>query len=194
MILPTYSYEIDEYAFEVWDHLPKIENLLELSQVHGNNVVDCLKVGLDTKADGIVSTRGSALAIKTADCIPVAFISEIGTALIHAGWRGLENKILLDEKVKALNPTKIIIGPHIRLKNYEVSLEFTKNFPKSNNFKEIDGRILFDMSKEAIKQLEEFYPLGEIVDCELDTFSDPRFFSYRNGDIKKRNWNTLRKI
>ncbi len=194
MILPQYSYETLGYVFEVWDHRPKIEGLISVDQVHGSAIKNFQEIAVDSEADGIISLDGSPMAIKTADCLPIAFISKSGTALIHAGWKGLKNKILLSDDIRDLNPIKILIGPHIRASSYEVSLEFTKNFPNSNNFKEINGRILFDMSKEAINQLEEFYPLAEIVDCEIDTFNDPRFYSYRNGDQEKRNWNILRKI
>ncbi len=194
MVLPRFTYQISNYVFEIWDHKPKINGLKSVIQVHGNKVIESSKLDSTIEADGITSYNKDPLVIKTADCLPVGFISEYGTALIHAGWKGLKNNILLDEQIKSLNPDKIFIGPHIRVKNYEVSLEFTKNFPKSNNLKEIEGRIFFNMTKEAIEQLKETYPLADIIDCGLDTFDDERFYSYRNGDLELRNWNVLRKI
>lgn len=194
MSVPRYSFQVSNLVFEVWDHKPKIKELKEVTQVHGNVVVEASKINTPIEADGLISTNKESLAIKTADCLAVAFISDSGISLVHAGWRGLKDHILLDRQIKSLNPDKIFIGPHIRIKNYEVSLDFTKNFPKSNNFKEIEGRIFFDMTKEAIDQLKECYPLAEIIDCGLDTYSDDRFYSYRNGDLELRNWNILRKI
>ncbi len=192
MVLPRYTYQFLNYVFEVWDHKPNLKGLKSVTQVHGNLILKASS--LPAEADGIISTNKYPLAIKTADCLPVAFASKKGIALVHAGWKGIQAKILCDKQLKSLDPKKIFIGPHIRMKNYEVSLDFTKNFPKSNNFKHIEGRIFFDMTKEAIEQLKETYPLAEVIDCGLDTYNDDRFYSYRSGDLELRNWNVLRKI
>lgn len=193
MNVPIYSYQVLNYTFEVWDHKPKIDGLCDVNQVHGNMVINADN-NQSCEADGMISEKGVPLVIKTADCLPIAFISESASALVHAGWRGLAKNILINKNILSLNPSKIFIGPHIRMMSYEVSAEFTKNFPKSNNFKEIEGRIFFDITEQAKQQLRENYPLAEIIDCNIDTFTDHRFKSFRNGDKELRNWNILRKI
>ncbi|HOV95405.1 MAG TPA: peptidoglycan editing factor PgeF [Thermomonas sp.] len=62
-----------------------------LRQVHGVDVA--CEPGLDEpEADAAVTcTRGTVLAILTADCLPVVFAAQDGSevAAAHAGWRGL---------------------------------------------------------------------------------------------------------
>ncbi|ATH08939.1 hypothetical protein BIY24_13580 [Halobacteriovorax marinus] len=194
VMAPIFSQHLNQYIYEVWPARPELNNIKELIQVHGNDIVEATSINTDTQADGLISYADEVLCIRTADCLPVCFTSNEGHALIHAGWRGIAKEILLDDKLKQISPETIYIGPHIRALNYEVSAEFTKNFPKSNNFKEIEGRIFFDISQEAIDQLSKNYPQSEIIDCGIDTYSHTDFYSYRNGDIEKRNWNVLRKI
>lgn len=64
-----------------------------LHQVHGDRVVvvDEPGAGAGAHADAAVTARaGAALAIQTADCVPVALIADEGVvAAVHVGWRGL---------------------------------------------------------------------------------------------------------
>lgn len=64
-----------------------------LEQVHGNEVVVVRHPGdmAGRTADAAVTTaRGAVLAVRTADCAPVALGSPEGVVgLAHAGWRGL---------------------------------------------------------------------------------------------------------
>ena len=64
-----------------------------LQQVHGNEVVVVRHPGdmAGSIADAAVTTvRGAVLAVRTADCAPVALGSPQGViGLAHAGWRGL---------------------------------------------------------------------------------------------------------
>lgn len=62
-------------------------------QVHGIKVLPCRGQGLvhDDEADILISNaRGTALAVGTADCLPILLADpEIrGIAAVHAGWRG----------------------------------------------------------------------------------------------------------
>jgi polyphenol oxidase len=64
-----------------------------LHQIHGDRVVVVHEPGAraGAHADAAVTTRaGAALAIQTADCVPVALIADEGVvAAVHVGWRGL---------------------------------------------------------------------------------------------------------
>lgn len=77
--------------------------LLRLEQVHGCEVVSIDASNRDDmllrwpRADGAVTRlSGIALAIRTADCLPVVFSDDAGdvVAAAHAGWRGLAAGIL----------------------------------------------------------------------------------------------------
>ena len=71
--------------------------LFMVTQVHGRTLVE---VGSDdrtericpTEADALVTTTpGTAVAVRTADCVPVLLADPAGSAVAaaHAGWRGL---------------------------------------------------------------------------------------------------------
>jgi YfiH family protein len=193
--MPTLVYEkkFTGFAFEVWNNFPQVKDLIYLNQTHSDIILKAKKSNIEKDGDGIIS-NDFPIAIKTADCIPIALVGENGFALVHAGWLGLKKEILANALLKELSPTFAFIGPHIRMENYEVHKEFTKNFPKSNNFHSIGGKIYFDMSKEVYQQLKSLYPTIEILDSGLDTFTDELFKSFRNGDKEQRNWNIIKKI
>jgi len=94
-------------------------------QVHGVTVTrlgggDC---------DALWSDVPAALAIKTADCLPVSLIGDTVIANIHCGWRGAVQRIVdatLDV-VGAMNAAWL--GPSIRVCCFEVGEEVAQQFP-----------------------------------------------------------------
>jgi YfiH family protein len=68
-------------------------HLVRTKQVHGST---CLVVGAGTaspasEADALLTAaRGTAVAIATADCVPILLAADDGSAVgaVHAGWRG----------------------------------------------------------------------------------------------------------
>jgi copper oxidase (laccase) domain-containing protein len=189
----VFQKNLDEVTFEVWDECPNHLNIFTVNQIHSNFFSNTADNKANIDADGIISfDREIILAIKTADCVPIAIKGKKGIALIHAGWKGLQSQILSQEQVKDLEPQFAYIGPHIRVKNYEVGEKFKENFPTSTHFEEIDGKICFNMLNTVIDQLSSNYPGIIIEDCKLDTFEEANLRSYRNGDFKKRNWNILK--
>ncbi len=148
------------------------------------------------RADAIV-TRASNLAIgiTTADCGPVLFADPdarvIGAA--HAGWKGaltgvLESTIAAMERHGAeRGRISAAIGPLIRQSSYEVGAEFVERFtaadPGYARFfvaAERDGHAMFDLAGFIRGRLERA-GLVRIDDLGDDTYSDPRFFSYRRS-------------
>ncbi|EQC45652.1 polyphenol oxidase family protein [Bacteriovorax sp. Seq25_V] len=182
--------EIDSYIFEVYSDRPQI-SFKAVNQVHGNIIFDCHEELLD--ADGVVCTCGQCtLAIKTADCLPIAIIGKKGHALIHAGWRGLENKIIKNDLIRKILPTQFFIGPHIGVDAYQVSDDFLNYFEK-DKFITKDGRYHFSLEKEATEQILDKYPNAVVQYSNACTFSDHRYNSYRRNKTDLRNWNILRK-
>jgi YfiH family protein len=180
--------KILEYEFTVYSSEPEFTKL-SVQQVHGNKISS----KCDCEADGIVSTNLELpLAIKTADCLPIAIIGNNGFAMIHAGWRGLENKILASKEIQKLEAKTFYIGPHIESCCYEVSEEFCLNFPKSNQFSKISEKIYFSLSGEAKKQIQNLYPgmtINSANNCTL--CSEHQFHSFRKNATSQRNWNIL---
>lgn len=102
-----------------------------LHQVHGVEVVrvDAVDATNEPTADAAVTDRaGVALAILTADCLPVVFATDDGRtiAAAHAGWRGLVDGVL-ENTVAAMQATPESVmawlGPAAGPQSYEIGEE-----------------------------------------------------------------------
>ena len=110
-----------------------------LQQVHGTRVLrlpaaDERLIADVPRADALYSDRpGVALAIMTADCLPVLLCDEHGReiAAVHAGWRGLASGIL-NRAVEAFHapPCSLLawLGPAICAQHFEVGPEVREAF------------------------------------------------------------------
>lgn len=112
-------------------------------QVHGTDVIHVVDQALPTatrppEADALVTTqRDVALAIFTADCVPI-FIVDVTTPAIgiaHAGWRGTLARIAVNTlaRMETLFGTvaancQIHLGPSIQKCCYTVSAELLTEF------------------------------------------------------------------
>lgn len=152
------------------------------------------------RADAMVtSVPGLALGVTTADCGPVLFADPaarvIGAA--HAGWKGaltgvLESTVAAMEKLGA-GRSRIVaaIGPLIRQHSYEVGAEFVARFtaadPSFASFfvaSASPGHAMFDLAGFIRSRLETA-GISLIDDLGIDTYVDPRFFSYRRTTHRK---------
>jgi YfiH family protein len=92
-----------------------------LRQVHGTDVVRVTGPGdgAGTRADAAVTAAaGTALAVLTADCAPVALASPEGViGVAHAGWRGVLAGVVeaTVEEMRALGAATVhaVVGPCI---------------------------------------------------------------------------------
>lgn len=170
----------------------------EVQQVHGAVVLNCdqLNHGEDPlEADGLFAIKRDQLkmplAIKTADCLPITLLGEDGVAHLHAGWRGVHQKIFDHEFVQELKPSECFIGPAIQMESYEVGEEFLEHFEGLDFcFKEgAPGKWLFNLPKAAEYVLKKSYPQMKIICSEVDTFTTPGHNSYRLDKTTRRNYN-----
>ena len=96
------------------------------NQVHGARVLSIQRPADATgvEADALLTTRrGPILAIRTADCVPVALYGRSAVAAVHAGWRGLRDGVV-HSAVDALRrvdggQVRAVVGPHISAAAYE---------------------------------------------------------------------------
>ncbi|MBR1123975.1 peptidoglycan editing factor PgeF [Bradyrhizobium lablabi] len=178
------------------------EYFLNAHQIHSPDVVVAEGPwnGSRPKADAIVTrTEGLAIGITAADCGPVLFADPaarvIGSA--HAGWKGaltgvLESTIEAMEKLGAQRGGIVAaMGPMIRQRSYEVGSEFVERFldADAENARfflpgERDGHAMFDLAGFIRMRLESAGVLM-IDDLGVDTYSDPRCFSYRRSVHRK---------
>ncbi len=186
--LITFETKLLRGRFVVTSQRPDFD-FLKVKQTHSADVLPedhCYEL----EADGIVGFNKTPKVILTADCLPLVLLGAEGHAVVHAGWRGLAQKILAHKDIKALRPNFAFIGPHIRPDHYEVQKDFLVNFPENKDaFSYVSDKIFFNLSHVAFAQLEKLYPGIVIVDCGLCTFADQKFHSYRRDKTKERNWN-----
>lgn len=148
------------------------------------------------RGDAIVTrTAGLAIGVTAADCGPILLVDPtarvIGAA--HAGWKGaltgiLESTIAAMEALGAeRSGTVAAIGPLIRQHSYEVGDEFVERFIAADAENALyfiasarEGHAMFDLAGFIRMRLENAGVLM-IDDVGVDTYSDPRFYSYRRS-------------
>ena len=174
----------------------KKDKLVLMHQTHSNKVIEINKKNMRKKiiSDAIITReRGIALAVVTADCVPILLFDYKNKIVgcIHAGWKGAFSGILKKtvDKFKSLRSGNQIfasIGPCIGKKSYEVDNKFFKKFinksikNKKYFFRKNKKRKLFNLRKFVADKLVN---LDVRVDhVKHDTFKEKNyFFSYRRS-------------
>ena len=178
-------------------------HFLSVYQTHSSDVVVASEPWPSAsrpRADAIVTrSEGLAIGASAADCGPVLLADPnarvIGAA--HAGWKGaltgiVESTVNAMEKLGAdRNGIIAAIGPLIRQQSYEVGGEFVERFIEADAENGVffipaarEGHAMFDLAGYIRMRLENAGVLM-IDDIGVDTYSDPRFFSYRRSVHRK---------
>ncbi len=172
-----------------------------LRQVHGARVVAVDQPG-DHHGDSAdaawTSTRGAMLAVRTADCVPIALYGSDANgrgalAAVHAGWRGLLTGIvratLVELKRHGIRNIRAVIGPHICPLHYEFGIDqldaARQAFGPSVVGTTQWGTPALDLGEAARSTLRRN---GAVVDSDLErcTASDRRYFSHRTRQEQGR--------
>ena len=107
-----------------------------LHQTHSDRVLNADNSNLNDADAHFSFTSDQAICIRTADCLPVFIYDKKshGVVAIHAGWRGIENKIIIkafrgfeaaqrlnarSEGSELLTEPLAFIGPHIGVNSFE---------------------------------------------------------------------------
>lgn len=154
-----------------------------------------------TEADAHwTAVANQALVIATADCMPIMIYCNQThrVAAVHAGWRGIENRIT-EKTLQSLIKTgstqknfKIYIGPSIQQDSFEVDVDVYEKLSKSAvNLKETDysyqanDKYYINLNKIVLSQINSVADSNcEVYFCEIDTKTDLNFYSYRRGKLK----------
>tara|TARA_B100001123_G_scaffold140010_1_gene162736 strand:+ start:2711 stop:3415 length:705 start_codon:yes stop_codon:yes gene_type:complete len=162
-------------------------------QIIGENTANLIEAcdGLYTKKENI------ALAIKTADCLPLILCSREGKELaaLHVGWRGLHGGIVENAIMNFKCATENLVAwlaPCISSINYEVGEEVyslfkdfdsesVSSFKLSNN----KDKWIFSLKQECTRRLQKFDI--QVIANTFCTFKDEQlFYSYRKNSSSKR--------
>ena len=170
-----------------------------LRQVHGADVLPAAEGGLVGLADAVTTDRrGLALAIFTADCLPIVIYDVAGArlALVHAGWRGTAQSAARAAAAALIaaggKPETFVaaIGPSIGPCCYEVDgpviERFESAFPgrwRAWVTARGPGKWMLDLWQANVEQLEMAgLDPARIDSRRLCTFCrGDLFFSYRRG-------------
>jgi len=170
-------------------------HVVKPKQVHSAEVKFVYTPGEIAATDALISNSNSiVLSIQVADCIPLFLADPLNgvIGLVHAGWRGVEKRIIPDTVNKMVlkgGSRKGIIafmGPSIRQCCFEIGPEVSKKFPIDCLINGNRDRSFLDLQRVAINQLLGSKVLEKnILSSEECTKCNPdKYFSYRRSGSK----------
>jgi YfiH family protein len=191
------------------EFLPSNSNIQWLEQIHGADVLLIKKKSNETLiADAMITReKNIALAIMTADCLPILLTAKDGSeiAAIHGGWKPLAKNIIANTVSKMLSANEDIIawlGPCIGKLAFEIGEEVKLTFENQSKaftaaFTPLNAPLALQNEKTDIKYLAN---LAMIAKLQLNaigidnirhlnhcTYSDKQqYYSFRRDNITGR--------
>jgi polyphenol oxidase len=176
-----------------------LSELLRLTQKHGDVVIAGEHAAMQPppEGDAFILQRGVGhnlgYCVVTADCLPIILASSNHVAVIHAGWRGLANRIIT--KACAAFPKSepvciAVIGPAAEESRYEVGEEVVSAIGDHAQFVRLSAenadrhyvdskeKFLLDLKATAAAELQSL-GVPRIASSDIGTIGDERFYSYR---------------
>ncbi len=186
-------------AADLDQHLgPEPPILSWLEQIHSNGVLEA-RPGRVGRADALVTDDpGVALAIASADCVPVLLAEGDRIAAAHAGWRGLVAGVLDTVIDRLFDPTVVEawIGPAIGPCCYEVGDDVAGQLADASDPDVVSeppgGRTHVDLRAAAIHQLRSRGIMSPHVVDLCTRCNQEILWSYRGqGAEAARNWSVV---
>ena len=170
-----------------------------MHQVHGTNSIALKAPPIKHfwhSADACYTfNKGIICAVMTADCLPVLITDTQASfvAAVHCGWRSLYQDILtrLLTKIKTVNPMVVWFGPAICKKHYQVDKAFRSHYLQSHPeaesaFTEVINNHCYASLTTLAKIQLQHYRVAHIEDCQICTFEDDRYYSWRGTKTPAR--------
>lgn len=194
---------VEENRKQLLDDLDGVDRIVWLNQIHSSDVVtvDDGFVNVPDADASVTRSRGVALAIMTADCLPVLLAADDGSVVgaAHCGWRGLAGGVLANTlKSMGTSPDKVTawLGPCIGPEAFEVGEIVREAFcglnPQSEKCfaarppKNGGNKYLADLPGLAVMELGRM-GVKRIIPSGLCTYTDSgSFFSYRRERVTGR--------
>lgn len=166
----------------------------QLDQQHGDEIIDITEdlVAGDKRlfeADAVITRlKEIPVMVRTADCNPIFIYSPENEVigLVHAGWRGTDQKILV-KTLKKIQQTyggsyenmKIYIGPSIRKCCYEVKEDMMDRFEKFISKRK--NRLYLDLIECNGEQAVDLGLKADhiLIDHRCTSCCEKEFFSHR---------------
>jgi len=175
--------------------------LVTLGQVHGADVARAEAPGFHGGHDAVVTrVPGLALAVTSADCLPILFSTDRAVGAAHAGWRGVASGVA-EATLAALceiagvppQRVRVHLGPCIRPCCYEVGPDVAERFPEQT-LERRNGSIRLGLpAAVALRLGAAGLPPGAIADTGACTACEPFwYFSHRRDrGITGRHWGVV---
>ncbi|HEY8272811.1 MAG TPA: polyphenol oxidase family protein, partial [Pseudobdellovibrionaceae bacterium] len=152
-------------------------DFIRIKQTHGDTIVHSNDPKLDYQVEAdshFTELSKTALCISTADCIPLLVYDKKNDiiAAIHAGWRGVANRIVsktlqhLQTQGTKVENTQVIIGPHIQMPSFEVSFEVRDEILSSIDFSPHEKESLYHRNISNEKSLVD---LNQVIRTQLQS-------------------------
>ncbi len=160
-----------------------------LHQVHGATVLDADREPPPVMPDGdaaVTTTPGRALTVLTADCAPLALVTDDALAVVHAGWVGLLAGVIEAgvARVRAAGPgpVRAALGPCIHAGHYAFGAadlaRVVAAYGPAVEGRTADGQPALDLPAGVRAALERA-GVTELHDVDVCTAGSPDHFSYR---------------
>lgn len=184
-----------------------VHQIVWLNQVHGASVLDFVYCQSLSNADAVISRqKQTALAIMTADCVPIALFDDDGQiACIHAGWQGLAAGVIA-QTVQKMRNAQAYIGVAISQANYEIPRKLADKIMAdcvSQGLVANDAHDMFDWLCQASNSPDKVWfdvPMlarlqlrkcgvhilnGDVADS-VCSYADERFYSHRRATHRQQ--------
>jgi YfiH family protein len=170
-------------------------NTVFLKQIHSNcgQIINRAQDPFVDWGDFLFTNKlDMPIGVLTADCLPVIITDQekYACSVVHAGWRGTLNNIILNAtNIFLQNESKIAnliyyFGPAIGVCCYEVSPEFAANIKYQNTVSYNNNRIYFDLvayNTILLQQIGVKYKQLNFENWEC-TYCSGRYYSYRKDN------------
>lgn len=165
-----------------------------LRQVHGADVLDARGPSEGVQADAAVSTVADLpLVVLTADCAPIALVCGDAVGVVHAGWPGLEQRVIdaAVARVRCLGhgDVRAAIGPCVHPADYEFGADHLERLVDVLGpevaARTATGAPAFDVPA-AVRSALERAGVTEIHDVDVSSAASPDHFSYRRDGATGR--------
>ncbi len=198
--------QIDEKTFAYFGNKQVTEDLLArlfpdlkflwMKQVHGKSIVSAQEDR--PEADGHFTNKpNTAIGVITADCMPVLYASGETLVALHAGWRGVAQRILSSAH-QQFPADQVFVGPHILPEHFEVGKEILDELIQPASLKSLVVKVHPDPNKAFVDLaglLKQQAPEALFKISHHCTLTDPRYNSYRRENkTNDRNLSFLFKL
>ena len=167
-------------------------------QVHGANIARVAASGHHPACDALVTrARDVALAVTTADCLPLLYVAPHAVGAAHSCWRGTAAgmpRAALTAVCEASDVSaagvRVHLGPCIRVCCYEVGADVARQFPASVSTRRGDAWRLDLVAAARLQLLEAGVPeaaledVGACTSCDADWYYSHR----RDAGPTGRHW------